>query len=133
MNTPELSSPLRWGAFVSLVLLILLGVAWELWLTPQARGSAFMALKVLPLLLPLRGVFKGNLYTMQWASMLVLLYLMEGVVRVYSDIEPLSAALGGAEAALALVFYLCAILYVRPAKRAARQQAKANKVIGGSA
>ncbi|HYG42811.1 MAG TPA: DUF2069 domain-containing protein, partial [Bordetella sp.] len=53
-------------------------------------------------------------------AMLVLLYLMEGVVRAMSDPAPLSAALGGLEVVLALVFFVSAILYVRPAKRAAR-------------
>lgn len=125
MNTPALSSSLRWGASASLILLILLGLAWELWLAPLRPGGSWLVLKVLPLLLPLRGVLKGNLYTMQWAAMLILLYLMEGVVRAYSDPSPSSAALGGVETALALVFYLCAIFYVRPAKRAARQRAKA--------
>ncbi len=128
MDSLILSSSLRRGAAVALMLLILLGLAWELWLAPLRPGGSWLVLKVLPLLLPLRGVLKGNLYTMQWAAMLILLYLMEGVVRAYSDPTPLSAWLGGVEALLALVFYLCAIFYVRPAKRAARQRAKAEGV-----
>ena len=36
----------------SLLALIVLGLAWELWLAPTGRGT--LALKVLPLLLPLR-------------------------------------------------------------------------------
>ena len=128
MDSLVLSSSLRRGAAVALMLLILLGRAWELWLAPLRPGGSWLVLKVLPMLLPLRGVLKGNLYTMQWAAMLILLYLMEGVVRAYSDPTPLSAWLGGVEALLALVFYLCAIFYVRPAKRAARQRAKAEGV-----
>lgn len=128
MDSLVLSSSLRRGAAVALMLLILLGLAWELWLAPLRPGGSWLVLKVLPMLLPLRGVLKGNLYTMQWAAMLILLYLMEGVVRAYSDPTPLSAWLGGVEALLALVFYLCAIFYVRPAKRAARQRAKAEGV-----
>jgi len=42
-------------------------------------------------------------------------------VRAWSDPSPVSAWLGGAEAALALIFYLCAIFYIRPAKQAARR------------
>jgi len=76
---------------------------------------------VLPLLLPLRGVLKGRLYTLQWASMLILLYFMEGVVRAWSDPSPISAVMGGIEIALSLVFYLCAVFYLRPAKRAAKR------------
>lgn len=81
-------------------------------------------LKVIPLLFPLRGVLKGNLYTMQWASMFILLYFMEGVTRAWSDPNPASMWLGGVEIALSLVFYLCAIFYVRPAKQAARARAR---------
>lgn len=120
MKTPELSVSLRVGASISLLALMLLCVVWELWLAPLRPGGSWLVLKVLPLLLPLRGVLKGDVYTMQWAAMLILLYLMEGVVRAWSDPWPLSAWLGGVEAMLALVFYLCAIFYVRPAKRAAR-------------
>ena len=128
MNTSTLSSSLRWGAVTALFLLIALCLAWELWLAPLRPGGSWLVLKVLPLLLPLRGVLKGSLYTMQWAAMLILLYFMEGVVRAYSDPSPMSAWMGGLETVLALAFYLCAIFYVRPAKRAARQRAKAEGV-----
>ena len=128
MNTSTLSSALRWGAGTAVFLLIALCLAWELWLAPLRPGGSWLVLKVLPLLLPLRGVLKGSLYTMQWAAMLILLYFMEGVVRAYSDPSPMSAWMGGLETVLALAFYLCAIFYVRPAKRAARQRAKAEGV-----
>jgi len=88
-----------------------------------------MVLKALPLLLPLRGVLKGSLYTLQWASMLILLYLMEGVVRAYSDPAPMSAAMAWLEIILSLGFYVCAILYLRPAKRAAKAQQRAMRSI----
>ena len=128
MNTSTLSSSLRWGAVTARFLLSALCLAWELWLAPLRPGGSWLVLKVLPLLLPLRGVLKGSLYTMQWAAMLILLYFMEGVVRAYSDPSPMSAWMGGLETVLALAFYLCAIFYVRPAKRAARQRAKAEGV-----
>ncbi len=86
-----------------------------------------MALKVVPLVLPLRGVFKGNLYTLQWTSMMILLYFAEGIMRAWSDPVPnvLPWALG--EIALTMVFYFCAIFYLWPAKKAAKQRAKAQK------
>jgi len=120
MTTTQLNPVLRCGAALSLAALIALCLIWELGAAPLRPGGSLLALKALPLLLPLRGVLKGSLYTMQWASMLILLYLMEGVVRAWSDPSPASAALAGIEIALALVFYLCAIFYVRPAKRAAK-------------
>lgn len=87
-----------------------------------------MALKALPLFLPLRGVLKGNLYTMQWASMFILLWFMEGVMRAWSDLNPVSAWLAGLEIALSLLFYVSAVLYCRPAKKAARRRAGTTQV-----
>jgi len=115
---PALCPVLHRGAILSLFALIALGLVWELWLAPLKPNGSWLALKILPLLAPLRGVLRGSLYTLQWASMLILLYLMEGVVRAWSDPWPLSNWLGGMEALLALAFYLCAIFYVRPAKQA---------------
>jgi uncharacterized membrane protein len=63
----------------ALVGMILLGLAWELWLAPT--GSRFLAFKVLPLVIPLAGLLKHRLYTYRWVSLLVWLYFTEGVVR----------------------------------------------------
>jgi uncharacterized membrane protein len=71
-----------------------------------------MALKALPLLLPLLGVLNGRRYTYQWTSMLILAYVAEGVVRAVSD-SGSAAALGLAEALLALGFFASALFYVR--------------------
>ncbi|MER1968093.1 DUF2069 domain-containing protein [Castellaniella sp. GW247-6E4] len=116
----ELSTSLHRMAVTCLAALIVLCVGWELWWAPLKPSGSLMALKALPLLFAVRGVLKGSLYTMQWTAMLSLLYLMEGLVRAWSDLQPASAALAGLEAVLALGLYLAAILYVRPAKRAAR-------------
>lgn len=113
------------GTIVSLVALIALCLAWELWLAPLRPGGSWLALKALPLLLPLRGVLKRDVYTLQWSSMLILLYLAEGTVRGMSDPAATSALLGWIESALSFAFYLCAILYVRPFKQAARARARA--------
>lgn len=126
MTTPRLNPVLRYGASVSLLALIALCLLWELWLAPLRPGGSWLVLKVLPLLLPLRGVLKGNLYTMQWASMLILIYFMEGVVRAYSDPSAASAAMAWLEIAFSLVFYLCSIFYLKPAKRAAKAAGRAS-------
>jgi uncharacterized membrane protein len=128
---PQPSSKLWLGAVLSLVALIVLCLAWELRVAPLRPGGSLLVLKVLPLLLPLRGVLKGRIYTMQWAGMLILLYLMEGAVRAYSDPAPLSAAMAWIEIVLSAIFYLCAIFYVRPAKQAAKRAAKARGAAQG--
>ena len=111
------------SAVISLVLLILLCVAWELVLAPLRPGGSWLVLKVVPLLLPLRGVIKRDLYTMQWASMLILLYFGEGIVRATSD-RGMSASLGWVEVVLTTLFFVGAVLYLRPFKKAAKKLAQ---------
>ena len=111
------------GAAASLIALILLCVAWELFLAPLRPGGSWMVLKVVPLLLPLRGVLKRNLYTMQWSSMLILLYLAEGIVRATTD-KGLSSTLGWIEFGLVCIFFFCTVFYLRPYKQAAKKLAK---------
>ena len=119
---PELNPRLRLAASLSLFALIVLCVTWETLVAPLRPGGSWMLLKALPLVLPLRGIVRGNLYTYQWASMLSLLYLMAGVVRAMSDPAPLSVLMAWGEILLSTVFFVSAIFYVRPAKRAARSQ-----------
>lgn len=116
-------------AALSLVGLIILCLVWELFIAPVRPGGSYLALKVLPLLLPLRGVLKGNIYTLQWSSMLVLLYFMEGVTRAWSDPNPVSVKMACIEIVLSLIFYVCAMFYLWPSKKAAkkRKQEQAQK------
>ena len=97
---------------VSLIALIFLSVAWELWLAPIRPGGSLLALKALPLLLPLMGILKGRRYTYQWAPMLVLAYFTEGVARAWSD-TGLSAWLAGSEVARSVTFFLAASYYAK--------------------
>jgi uncharacterized membrane protein len=99
-------------ASASLIALIFLCLAWELWLAPIRPGGSWLVLKTLPLLLPLMGILKGRRYTYQWAPMLVLAYFSEGVMRAWSD-RGLSAWLAGAEVALSAVFFFSAIYYAK--------------------
>lgn len=124
MANPKLNNSLSYTAFASLLALIILGLVWELWLAPLRPGGSLLALKIMPLLIPLRGVWRGDLYTMQWASMLILLYFMEGVVRAMSDPSSDSIVFAILEIILTFIFYMSAILYLRPAKKAAKTRQK---------
>jgi len=104
--------PLQNLASASLIALIFLCLAWELWLAPIRPGGSSLAFKALPLLLPLMGILKGRRYTYQWAPMLVLAYFTEGVVRAWSD-KGLSVWLAGAEVVLSVVFFFAAIYYAK--------------------
>ena len=106
-------------ASASLIALIMLCLAWEGWLAPLRPGGTLLVIKAVPLLLPLFGILRGKLYTYQWSSMLILLYLSEGAVRAWSD-HGLSAALALIEAILSVIFFFSVIFYVRVS---ARQQA----------
>jgi uncharacterized membrane protein len=103
---------LRLVAASSLVVLILLCLAWELWLAPLRAGGSLLALKALPLALPLMGVLSGKRYTYQWSSMLLLAYFAEGVTRAWAD-KGLSQTLAFAEVALSLAFFAAAVSYAR--------------------
>ena len=99
-------------ASASLAALLLLCLAWELWLAPLRPGGSYLALKAAPLALPLAGIFAGRRYTYQWSSMLALAYLAEGVVRAWSD-HGLSRTLAAAEIVLSLAFFAAAVAYAR--------------------
>ena len=109
----------HWVAIGSLVGLIVLCLAWEIWLAPLRPGGSWLMLKVVPLLVPLFGILRGERYTYQWASMFVLFYFTEGVVRAWSD-RGLSASLAIGEIILSVVFFVAALTYARLTRPAAR-------------
>jgi len=111
-----------YSAVVSLLALIATDIAWETVLAPLRPGGSWLALKVLPLLIPLRGILKRDVYTLQWSSMLILLYFAEGIVRAMTD-AGLSATLGWVETGLVSIFFLCTLLYLRPYKQASKKLA----------
>ena len=67
------------------LLLILLILAWEGWLAPAANAppGLWLTLKSLPLLLPLRGLLRGNVRTYLLSTLLLLFYFTDGVVLTY--------------------------------------------------
>ena len=123
MSAPQGGTPERGrrrafhvASATTLAALIVLALAWELAIAPLRPGGSWLALKALPLLLPLKGIFSGTIYTYRWAIMLVLAYFAEGCVRAYSE-RPPASTLALLEVALATVFFVSAIAYVRAARR----------------
>ena len=100
----------RAAALAATLALVVLGLAWELWLAPTGRGT--LALKVVPLLFALPGLWAMRLYTFRWLSLLVWLYFTEGTVRAASD-RGLGAPLAALEVALALVVFAACAWHVR--------------------
>jgi uncharacterized membrane protein len=96
----------------SLLALIVLGLAWELWLAPLRPGGSWLAIKTLPLCIPLAGLLKNRMYTYRWVSLMVWLYFIEGVVRASGD-RPPGAYLAMLEVLLCLVLFVACALHVR--------------------
>jgi uncharacterized membrane protein len=113
--SPELAQRLhliQWLAVVSLLSLIALGLAWELFLAPIRPGGSWLALKVLPLCIPLAGFLKNRMYTYRWVSLMVWLYFAEGITRAYSDKVP-SNYLAMIEVVLCVILFVACALHVR--------------------
>jgi uncharacterized membrane protein len=113
----------RWHAlaFIAALLLCLLCVFWE-WLgAPVRAGGTLLALKALPLALCLGVLWRGTLYGLQLVSMLVLLYMAEGVIRGMGD-QGASQWYAWAEFTLAWLCFFGCILHVRPYKQAFKKQ-----------
>lgn len=92
------------------VALMLLGLAWELWLAPT--GSGTLALKVLPLLPCLPGLLRHRLHTYRALSLLVWVYMLEGLVRSTSE-GGTSQLLAGFEVLLCLALFSGCVFYIR--------------------
>ena len=103
-------SSTRAAALAALLALIVLGLAWELWLAPT--GSGTLALKVLPLVLCVAGLVRHRMYTFRWLSLLIWLYFMEGVVRATTE-SGLGQALAVIEVVLSLVLFVVSGIYIR--------------------
>lgn len=130
MSSPaENSSPLRTTAnsgeafsrglaLYSLIALFLLCLAWELWLAPTGRGT--LAIKALPLLVPMLGLWRYRLYTFRWLSLMIWLYFAEGAVRATSE-SGLGAWLASVEVLLSVLIFVACSMQVRQRLAAAKQ------------
>jgi uncharacterized membrane protein len=111
-NPPDAATRLsRTLALASVGALIVLGLGWELlW---ARTGNGTLAVKVLPLVFVLPGLWRFRMRTYRTLSLLVWLYVAEGLVRSTSG-EPMPGpALAVAELLLALVAFGACVLQVR--------------------
>ena len=102
----------RWLAVGSVMGLIILGLAWELVLSPLRPGGSWLALKVLPLCFPLAGLLRNRMYTYRWVSLVIWLYFIEGVVRAWGDKAP-GNYLALLEVFLCLTLFFACLLHIR--------------------
>ena len=79
-------NPIRLG-LLAWALLVLLQLAWYLWLAPPMNGQGGLALTLaLPaLLLPLLAFRRGPRRMLLWVGIASLLYFAHGIVAAYSE------------------------------------------------
>ncbi|XVJ70195.1 MAG: DUF2069 domain-containing protein [Rhizobacter sp.] len=112
-HSSTLPSAVAWTrafAVGSVLGLIVLGLAWELFLAPT--GNRTLALKVLPLCIPLAGLLKNRMYTYRWVSLFIWFYFIEGVMRAVGDVG-ISRWLAGVEVLLCLSLFAACAVHVR--------------------
>ena len=110
---PALPAAIAWTrtlAVAATLALIVLCLAWELWLAPTGRGT--LAVKALPLLPAFVGLFRMRLYTYRWMSLLVWLYAAEGAVRAPTE-RGAGALLATLEVLLAIAIFVACAWHVR--------------------
>ena len=104
-------------ALAGLLALIAQGLAWELWLAPT--GSGTLALKVLPLVFCMAGLLRHRMVTFRWLSLLIWLYLLEGLVRATTE-HGLGAVLAISQITLGLFVFGVSGYYIRRRLRAGK-------------
>lgn len=107
------------GYFALLALLL----NWHTWLAPPARVpiSVVLLLVAVPLLVPLRGLLHGRVYTHAWTSFLALAYFALAVDAIAAGVEP--AWLGWTALIASLTLFAGAIGYTRTRGRELRASA----------
>lgn len=104
---------------VSLILLILLSLSWELWIAPLREGGSWLALKALPLCLPLTGILKKRIYTYQYSSMLILIYFAEACMRL-ADTTVASQICAAVSVLLCIAFFLGCLAFIKQQKHTSK-------------
>ena len=116
MPRPLPTSPVLRVALVCLVALAGASVALPL-VTAHGIGLALAKLAVLAFVGA--RLWRVDVYTLQWSSMLVLLFIAEGIVRAMTDPGP-GAVCGALALASGGGYFVAVLAYLRPLKRAAR-------------
>ncbi|MFZ4062732.1 MAG: DUF2069 domain-containing protein [Polynucleobacter sp.] len=111
-------NPYQLLAFAAFVDLFILCVCWEWFISPLRPGGSWLILKGIPLLFAIPGIWRGKVYTMQWATMLILLYITEGLVRILET--GANVWLAALETLLATIGFVCLLIYLKPIKARAK-------------
>ncbi len=121
-------NPYQLIATAAFIDLFILCVSWEWFISPLRPGGSWLILKAVPLLFAIPGLWKGKIYTMQWASMLILLYITEGLVRILETGANFWMAV--LETALGTLAFVCLLIYLKPIKARAKAAKKERAAAG---
>jgi len=121
-------NPYQLIATAAFVDLFILCVSWEWFISPLRLGGSWLILKGIPLLFAIPGLWKGKVYTMQWASMLILLYITEGLVRILET--GANFWLAALETALGTLAFVCLLIFLKPIKARAKAAKKERAAAG---
>ena len=122
--TPKTSLYLTLSGYFALLLLLII---WHGFMYPAAKQPWLILVFIItPLLLPLRGLLKEKPYTYAWASFVIMLYFMHGVVEVWANEEQRIYAV--LEVYLSIQVYIGAIYYARLQGRALKKAAQDSEV-----
>ena len=116
-------NPYQLIATAAFIDLFILCVCWEWFISPLRPNGSWLILKGVPLLFAIPGIWKGKVYTMQWGSMLILLYTTEGLVRILETGTNFWLAL--LEVILSTIGFVCLLMYLKPIKKEAKALKKA--------
>jgi uncharacterized membrane protein len=117
-------NPYQKTALITSVLLSILCIAWEWFLAPLRPHGSFMVLKCLPIVLILPGLYRGANYQLQALSMIILLYFLEGVSRLFE--KGLNPWLAGLELIFSSIIFFAVLKHLGPLKKAAKAKKEEN-------
>ena len=121
-------NPYQLIATAAFIDLFILCVSWEWFISPLRPGGSWLILKAIPLLFAIPGLWKGKVYTMQWASMLILLYITEGLVRILET--GANFWMATLETTLGTIAFVCLLIYLKPIKARAKAAKKERAAAG---
>lgn len=98
---------------LTLLVLIVWCVVWETVGAPIRTGGTFFALKGLLLAPLLPRIWRGERRGFQVLSLVILLYLLEGLTRSYADINPVSRLYAWGEVVLGTLIFILSLRILR--------------------
>ncbi|MBU3621498.1 DUF2069 domain-containing protein [Polynucleobacter sp. CS-Odin-A6] len=121
--------PYQLLATAAFVALFIQCVAWEWFISPLRPGGSWLILKGILLLFAIPGLWKGKVYTMQWAALMILLYITEGLVRILET--GANFWMAALETILGTVGFISLLIYLKPIKaraKAAKKERAASEI-----